>query len=409
MRVLVVGNGGREAALALKLAQSTAVTEVLVTPMLPGCELLSPKIRTTHVAPEALALERPWELCIVGSENDLVNGLAQRLRQLGIPTIGPDPLPAQLETSKSFAKEVMRAAQIPTAAFQSFTELAAAKAHVAGPCVVKVDGPASGKGVVVCESLAGAHATLEAFFDGSWLGVPVEKVLIEEKMTGPEISAFYLCQEQDAVCLGEARDHKRLLTGDQGPNTGGMGTYSPVPDFTPTDREFVTTRIVKPLLLEMQKRGLGFHGFLFVGLMRTAAGLKVVEFNVRLGDPETQVLTHRWQGDLFEILRSAALGLPIPEMSLSPKAVVHVVMAAEGYPGVGGCEIQKNVPVPWDPFPGRGVVVYPSGINRQGDAWVNRSGRVLGITAPDLRTAISVAESQYFSGAQWRTDIGSQP
>ncbi len=408
MNVLVVGQGGREAALARKIAESPLVRQVVVTPWHPACAQLSPKITTSSLPAEMLAREGAFQLAIIGPEDALADGLADRLRELGLPTVGPGAEAARLETSKIFAKQVMASAGVPTAAARWFSDLSSAIGHANGPCVIKADGPVQGKGVVVCDDAAEARRALEGLFQGDLLGRRVGRVLVEERMSGPEISAFFLCHGHQHVWLGEARDHKRLRTGDLGPNTGGMGAFSPVADFSENDRLFCEERVVAPLLTEMARRGCPYQGFLFVGLMRTSEGLKVIEFNARMGDPETQVLTHRWEGDVVPMLLAAAEGTTLHAPRLSLGSQVHVVMAAEGYPGVAGAKVRTGTPIPWRPYPRDGVVVYPAGLTERDGHWVNRGGRVVGITAGTLAEALAVVAETSFTGAQWRTDIGSR-
>lgn len=408
MNVLVVGQGGREAALALKIAASPIVNQVVITPWHPACAHLSPKISTSALPAEMLAREGAFQLAVIGPEDALADGLADRLRSLGVPTVGPGAEAARLETSKIFAKQVMASAGVPTAQARWFSDPTSALNYVHGPCVVKADGPVQGKGVFVCDDIIEARRAVGGLFHGDLLGRRVSRILVEERMSGAEVSAFFLCHGQQFVWLGEARDHKRLRDGDLGPNTGGMGAFSPVADFSTEDRVFCETQVVAPLLAEMSRRGCPYQGFLFVGLMRTDSGLKVIEFNARMGDPETQVLTHRWEGDIMPMLLAAAHGATLVAPKLSSETCVHVVLAAEGYPGVAGDKVRTGTPIAWLPFPRAGVVVYPSGLTERDGRWVNRGGRVVGITAPTLKEALAVATETAFTGAQWRTDIGSR-
>lgn len=415
MKVLVVGNGGREAALAWKLSQSSAVTDVIITPAHPGALQLSSKIQTSVLSAEALALEHGFALAVIGPEVPLSEGLADRLRALGIPTVGPSQGAAQLECSKDFAKMIMKAAGVPTAASESFTSVSDAQAYVSAHpnhLVVKVDGPAQGKGVVVADSVPQAHSAIADFFSGATLGTPAEKLVIEEKMSGRELSAFALCAGEEFVWLGVARDHKRLRNCDQGPNTGGMGTVSPLQDFSALERHEIEERVFRPVLKEMIRRGTPFQGFLFAGLMRTSDGLKVLEFNVRLGDPETQVLLPLFEGDLFELLQKCAHN-QLPSNLPSPTRVaVHVVMAAPGYPGTEGVPVRLGEAVDWRPFPAEDIVIFPAGLAGHPGEWKSRGGRVMGITAignslEDARTkAYREVKRFAFIGCQWREDIG---
>lgn len=411
----MIGSGGRESALAWKLAQSEHVSTVFVTNH-PAASELSPKIISTDLTPEALALQETLVLAVVGPEVPLSEGLADRLRALGVPTVGPSAAAAQLECSKDFAKTIMLAAGVPTADSQTFSQLSDAQSFLSthpNHLVVKVDGPAQGKGVVVAADSAQALAAVEGFFNGSILGFAAQKLVIEEKLTGPELSAFALCNGQEMVWLGSARDHKRLLANDLGPNTGGMGTVAPLTDLSVEERSFIEERIFLPVLREMKKRGHPFQGFLFAGLMRTPAGLQALEFNVRLGDPETQVLLPLLQGDFFQLLLKCTQGQLPPTVSIRGKTVaVHVVMAAPGYPGIDGETIRLGDAVNWQAFPQDDVVMFPAGLTGRAGEWKTRGGRVMGVTAwgADLEKARALAYqtvNQFaFTGCQWREDIG---
>lgn len=417
MKVLIVGNGGRESALAWKMAQSDLVTLIYITPHHPAACTLNPKIKTSNLNPEALSAEHKFELAVIGPEVALNEGMSDNLRALGIPTVGPSRAASFLECSKDFAKIVMRSAGVPTAHSEAFTEELAAIDFVRlnpNHLVVKVDGPAAGKGVVVCESTSQAETVIKNFFSGLTLGTPAERLIIEEKLTGPELSAFALCAGEKFVWLGAARDHKRLRNCNQGPNTGGMGTMSPLSDFQESEKKEIEERIFRPVLSEMIRRGTPFQGFLFAGLMRTNEGLKVLEFNVRMGDPETQVLLPLFSGDIVPLLVAAALN-QIPEnyKSESPKySAVHVVMAAPGYPGTEGMNVQLGDAVDFSPYPSEDVIIFPAGITGIPGEWKTRGGRVMGVTAigEDLETARMKAYKTVkhfsFNGCQWREDIG---
>lgn len=415
MKALVVGNGGREAALAWKLAQSPLIDEVYVTPVHPAATLLSPKIRSSSLKPEALCVEHSFGLCVVGPEVPLNEGITDRLRRLGVPTVGPTAAAAQLECSKHFAKEVMEAAGVPTARSASFIQASEALSFVAhNPefLVVKVDGPAAGKGVVVADSVEEAQRAIRGFFDGTTLDFKASMLVLEEKMAGPELSAFALCSGLDCVWLGEARDHKRLRDGDQGPNTGGMGTLSPVSDLTGEERSFILEKVFRPTLGEMQRRGTPFQGFLFAGIMRTPQGLKVLEFNTRLGDPETQVLLPLMEDDLVPTLLACAQGQTMQAPRLSSRHALHVVLAAPGYPGTEGVPVQTGDSIQFHPFPSEDLLVFPAGLSLVGEEWISRAGRILGVTAlgssleEAREKALAQIEKLSFPGAQWRRDIG---
>jgi len=414
MKVLVVGNGGREAAIAWKLAQSPKVHEVCITPPHPVATRLHPKITTS-----ADYLAKEFHFAVVGPEIPLGEGLADQLRAAGVVTLGPSQKAAQLEISKAFAKDLMKKAGIPTAESQTVTGVAEA-AHALekitwSGVVVKVDGPAQGKGVVVCETKADALRAISAFCDGTLLGAKFDRFVLEERLSGPEISCFALCSGERFAMLDSARDHKRLLENDLGPNTGGMGTLSPVADFTQEETRFVADKVVAPLLETMSAEGHPFQGFLFVGLMRTPQGPKVLEFNVRLGDPEAQVLLPRLEDDLFDWLYGAARGeLPAGAPSFSAQKAVHVVLAAPGYPGVDGQKIRLGDELQLPQLASPESIIFPAGVTTLGEKVISRGGRILGVTGlgathDDARTrALQLIEQLAFEGSHFRRDIGGQ-
>jgi phosphoribosylamine--glycine ligase len=412
MNVLIIGNGGREAALAWKIAQSNVVESVLISPLHPAATTLHAKIKTSETIPD-----KKFDLAVIGPEIPLGEGLADQLRVRGIPTVGPSQKAAQLEISKAFAKEAMLAAEIPTARSATFTTSAEARAFV-DLCdwegiVVKADGPAAGKGVVVAQDKKEALRAISGFFDGSWLGMKVNCLVLEEKLVGPEISVFALCAGEKFVWLDSARDHKRLKENDLGPNTGGMGTVSPVLDFNEKEKTFVKDHVFAPLLKLMVQRGTPFQGFLFAGLMRTKAGLKVLEFNVRMGDPETQVVLPRMTDDLVPwLIGCATNNFPKGSPVFSPEVCVHVVLAAPGYPGTEGEKVRLGDEVYWSPSVAKKYLSFPAGLTLKDDKWVTRGGRILGVTGigmdlKEARThALTKIEKFAFEGSQWRRDIG---
>ncbi len=405
MRVLILGSGGREHALAWKIARSARVTRVLVAP---GSDAIE---REAHCFPMvkagdteaviALARREQVDLVVVGPEDPLVAGIADRLRDAGFAVFGPSRAAAQLEGSKSFAKEFMRRHAIPTAAFAVFDELEAARAHVRkldGPCVVKADGLAAGKGVAVCDDAAAAERALAEIMTERRFGAAGARVVVEERLVGQEVSYYAVSDGRNVVSLAGAQDHKRALDGDRGENTGGMGAYSPAPIFTPAIEKRVLEEIVHPTIRGMAADGHPFQGVLFVGLMIDSAGTpKVIEFNVRFGDPETQVLLLRLDGDLAALLDAAARGRL--EAAVAPEwhgAAVCVALASGGYPReyatgkpIAGLEAAERDP---------DVIVFHAGTRWVaaeavgGDAghFVTAGGRVLGVTA----RGATVAEAQ---------------
>lgn len=395
MRVLVVGSGGREHALAWALSASPLLTRLWVAPGNPGIAAVAEcvPIPATDVAGLVrFACEQGVELVVPGPEAPLVLGLADAMAAAGVRCFGPTAAAARLEGSKAFTKELCDAAGIPTARWERFDDPAEAREFVrrrGAPIVVKADGLAAGKGVVVAATVAEAEAAIADMLEARTLGEAGASLVIEECLTGEECSLFALCDGVDAVLLGSAQDHKRVGEGDVGPNTGGMGAFSPVPGFHP---EPAMEAIIRPALEEMTRRGTPFRGVLFAGLMRTADGVKLIEFNVRLGDPETQCLLPRLRGDLLPGLLAACDG-ELGNFSLRwrDEACVAVVVAARGYPGTParGGEIRgldRAAAVP-------GALVFHAGTRAEGGRVVADGGRVLTVcgTGSDLAAARAVA------------------
>ena len=399
MKVLLVGGGGREHALAWRLAQSPRLTKLWCAPGNPGIAALAECVNIPAedvLALVAFATREAVDLVICGPEAPLTLGLADACAGAGLRCFGPSAAAARLEGSKSFTKEVCDAAGVPTAAWKRFEDADEARAYVqvmGAPIVVKADGLAAGKGVVVAATLEEAQDAITAIMDDRSLGQAGAALVIEEFMAGEEVSFFALCDGAEALPLIGAQDHKRVGDGDTGPNTGGMGAYSPAPAFTDALRDAVMARIIRPTLAEMARRGTPFRGVLFAGLMLTPAGPRLIEYNVRLGDPECQVLMLQLRGDLLAALDAACAGR-LAEVALdwSPDPALVVVMAARGYPGtpekgsvIGGLDEAAAVP---------GVTVFHAGTARREDGViVANGGRVLGIaaTAPDLRAARDAA------------------
>ena len=406
MRVLLVGGGGREHAIGWKLAQSSRVKELLSLPGNPGLAELGPVIEGIAVddpgAIAAMAMIQGVDLVVVGPEAPLAAGVTDALADLGIPTFGPTRAAARLESSKAFAKDVMNRAGVPTGASESFTDHDAAVAYLNrsdGPFVVKADGLAAGKGVLVTESRADAESWVDYCLRGGF-GDAGNSVIIEEFLDGPEVSVFAVCTEQGAMALEPARDYKRLLEGDEGPNTGGMGSYSPVDDLPSGLVAMVMADVIDPTLRQMKQDGNPFTGFLYAGMILTSTGPKVLEFNVRLGDPETQAVLPRMTSDLVEVLEGAK-----PEWS--EMATVNVVMAAKGYPTAPekGAVIRGLHQVPDD------VIVFHAGTKSEGSKLLVNGGRVLSVvgtgpTVPEARErAYTAVESIAWPGVEVRTDI----
>ncbi len=411
MKVLVIGSGGREHALAWKLAQGERVQMVYVAPGNAGTAL-DPHLRNVPLSdPAALAdfvVAEKIALTVVGPEAPLAAGVVDLFRARGLRIFGPTKAAAQLETSKAFAKEFMQRHGIPTALYASFTDATAAHAHVAkhgAPIVVKADGLAAGKGVVVAATPDEAHAAIDAM-----LGVPGGRVVIEEFMAGEEASFIVLCDGTHVLPLATSQDHKRIFDGDRGPNTGGMGAYSPAPVVTPNVHAKVMHEIIQPTLAGMARDGAPFTGFLYAGLMIDAHGQpRTVEFNCRLGDPEAQVILMRLKSDLFEVLMHATDGtLDQAELQWDRRVALGVVMAAAGYPGTP----RTGDPITVLPASSDELQVFHAGSVLKDGQPVTAGGRVLCVTA--LGESVRLAQAHaldavrgvHFDGAQWRSDIG---
>jgi phosphoribosylamine--glycine ligase len=398
VKLLVVGSGAREHALAWRLAQSKALTELHAAPGNPGIAKLGqchPVRADDADGLLALAITLDIELVVIGPEGPLVAGVADVLRRNGIAVFGPSAAAARIEGSKMFAKELMRASGVPTAG-----TLSVARA----PCVVKADGLASGKGVFVCRTSDELDAALHAVRSFG------EDIVIEELLEGEEVSLFALSDGRRLVSLGAAQDFKRIGDGDVGPNTGGMGAYSPLPWLDETAD--LVERIHQPVLDELARRGAPFAGCLFAGLILTADGPKVLEFNARFGDPETQVLMPRLHGDLLDALAGAAHGdLSGALLATTPDAAVTVVLAAPDYPAqsdYAGITIEGL-----DEAEAAGALVFHSGTASRSGRVVTNGGRILSVTAvgstlPEARDrAYAAVDRISFEGAQFRTDIAA--
>jgi phosphoribosylamine---glycine ligase len=397
VKVLIVGSGGREHALAWKIAQSERLDELHAAPGNPGIAALGRchPIRMDDVEGLlGLCREHEIDLVVVGPEAPLVAGVADELRRAGVAVFGPGAEAARIEGSKAFAKEIMRAAGVPTAG-----ELSEPRA----PCVVKADGLAAGKGVFVCRTQAEAEAASE---QARSLG---GRVLVEELLEGEEVSLFVLTDGAEAVALAPAQDFKRLRDGDEGPNTGGMGSYSPVP-FVDADKiDDLVDLVHRPVIAELARRGTPFVGLLYAGLMLTDDGPRVLEFNCRFGDPETQAILPRLEGDFLGALAGAATGaLDGIELSAGPEAAVTVVLAASGYPEAPkpGAEIERI-----EEAEAGGALIFHAGTAVRDGRLVSAGGRVLDVTglggsiAEARERAYEAIEQIEFPGAHYRQDI----
>jgi phosphoribosylamine--glycine ligase len=421
MKVLVIGSGGREHALAWKLARSPRVTLVLVAPGNGGTARGStgPSARIVNLDITDLAQLADYAaandvgLTVVGPEAPLAAGVVDLFRARGLRIFGPTQAAAQLESSKDFAKRFMTRHGIPTAAYETFTDAAAAHAYVArrgAPIVVKADGLAAGKGVVVARSVDEAHAAIDAMLVGNRMGSAGSRVVIEDFLAGEEASFIVMSDGQHVLALASSQDHKRLLDGDQGPNTGGMGAYSPAPIVTPTVHARVLREIVLPTVNGMAADGIEYTGFLYAGLMIDADGNpRTLEFNCRLGDPETQPIMMRLKSDLLELLEHAIDGtLDQVEAEWDRRTALGVVIAAAGYPE----SPRRGDPVIALPADSDDCVVFHAGTQLVDGQLVTSGGRVFTVTAlgdsvrAAQRRAYEAVAQVRFAGQQYRTDIG---
>jgi phosphoribosylamine--glycine ligase len=400
VKVLVVGSGGREHALAWSIARSPLCTELHAAPGNPGIAALGschPVRADDHEGMLALATALDIDLVVVGPDNPLVDGIADVLRHGGMTVFGPSKAAAQIEGSKAFAKDVMDAVGVPNA-----RRLERAEA----PCVVKADGLALGKGVFVCRTEAELAAALEAV--ASFPGEP----LIEELLEGEEVSVFAIAAGEETILLPPAQDFKRIFDGDEGPNTGGMGSYAPVPGLSEAELEEIVETIHRPVLQELARRGTPFYGVLYGGLIRTADGIRVIEFNCRFGDPETQALVPLLEGDLLEALLASARGeLAGVSLGAGAGASVCIALASRGYPASSEAgQVISGV----EDAEAAGALVFHAGTARRDGALVTAGGRVLnvvagGSTLAEARdAAYAAARKIEFDGIQFRNDIAAR-
>ncbi|WP_103045876.1 phosphoribosylamine--glycine ligase [Comamonas faecalis] len=420
MKILVIGGGGREHALAWRLAQSPRATKVYVAPG-NGGTALSPRLENLPITDvqqlRAWAQQEKIALTVVGPEAPLAAGVVDEFRAHGLKIFGPTQAAAQLESSKAFSKDFMQRHGIPTAAYQSFTDAQAAHAYVdrlGAPIVVKADGLAAGKGVVVAATAKEAHDAVDFMLVDNKYGVAHNeggaRVVIEEFLEGEEASFIVLCDGKNVCALATSQDHKRLKDGDAGPNTGGMGAYSPAPVVTADVHARAMREIILPTIRGMEKDGIPYTGFLYAGLMIDAQGhLKTLEFNCRMGDPETQPILMRLKSDLVEVLLAAVDGrLDQVELQWDRRTALGVVMAAAGYPEAPrkGDAITGIAPEADD------AMVFHAGTQLVGGQLQASGGRVLCVTAladnvrQAQQRAYDVVRAIHFDGAQWRSDIG---
>ena len=417
MKVCVIGNGGREHALAWRLSVSPSVTKVYA---IPGSAAMSDCAELVGIDWQqsdhliSFLKENQVDLVVVGPEAPLVAGLADVLNKVGIPVFGPSKAAAQLEGSKVFAKDLMKKYNIPTAAYGVFHKVDEAKIFIAqtgAPIVVKADGLAAGKGVVVAMTVDEANAAVEDMLSGNRFGDAGSTVVIEEFMEGEEASLLAFVDGKTVVPMIASQDHKRIFDGDKGPNTGGMGTYAPAPVLTDALRDEAMKTILEPMVAAMDQEGMPYVGCLYAGLMITDEGPKVVEFNARFGDPETQVVLPLLDSDLGQIMMACATGTLTADMvKWKDSSAACVILASKGYPETSS----KGDVISGDIKQYDTTIVFHSGTKLVGENYVTNGGRVLGVVGlgKDLRTALDRAYGRIahidFEGMQYRTDIGAK-
>ena len=419
MKVLVIGGGGREHAVCKKLSESKDVTQILCAPGNAGIAQVArciPEVKATDIEGiVALAKNEKVDFVCVTPDDPLALGCVDRLEGEGIPAFGPTAYAAQMEASKIFSKNLMRKYGIPTAKCEIFTEMDKALAYLdtqKAPIVVKADGLALGKGVVVASTIEEAKNAVIEMMEGGKFGKSGARVLIEECMVGREVTVLCFCDGKTIRPMPASQDHKRVFDGDKGPNTGGMGAFAPSPLYTEEIAERTEKEILIPTLNAMNSEGFTFKGVLYVGLMLTKDGPKVVEYNARFGDPETQVVLPLLESDLFAIMRAVREGrLAETDIRWKKESAACIVLASGGYPGkyesgklISGMEDAEAA----------GATVYHAGTKKTDAGYVTAGGRVLGVTAlgdtlaDAVHSAYAAAEKIHFEGAHMRRDIGSR-
>ena len=421
MNVVIIGSGGREHALALKIKESPELTKLYIIPGNPGTKALGENININPSEQNKIiefCKQKEIDLVIIGPEQPLVEGLANRLRENSIIVFGPNKEAAQIESSKSFAKKVMKEAGVPTAKYIPFNSnmLEPAKDYIRNkkyPCVIKADGLAAGKGVFICNDSKEAEEALNLIFHNKAFGESGEKVLVEEYLTGEEVSVFAICDGNEFVCLPVAQDHKRIGDNDTGKNTGGMGAYAPAPIVNPQLFEQIKNRILYPVVRTLNKRNASFVGCLYAGLIITDEGPKVIEFNCRFGDPETQVVLPVIKGDFLHLLYTASLGnIDKAAVEYNGGSSVCVVAVSGGYPDSyeKGFEITGLNELRPD------IIIYHAGTKELNGKVITDGGRVLGVTAvlPDFNLmlakdlAYKALENINFINIYYRKDIADK-
>lgn len=417
MKVLVVGSGGREHALCWKIAQRPG-TEVYVAPgnigMVDVATLVNIKVDDIAGLVD-FAKAEGIDLTVVGPELPLTLGIVDAFQEAGLACFGPNKAAAKLEGSKAFSKELMKKYGIPTAAFDTFTDVDKAKAFVdeiGVPCVVKADGLAAGKGVIICMTREEADKAIEDMLTDHAFGDASATIVIEEYMVGPEVSVLAFADGKTVLPMVSAQDHKRIFDGDKGPNTGGMGAYSPAPVYTEALSAEVNKTIIEPTIAAMAAEGTPFTGILYTGLMLTEKGPRVLEYNVRFGDPETQPIMVRMKSDIVALFQACVNGkLDEATLEWHDEAAVCVIMASGGYPASS----EKGVPIHGlDDIAAEEAIVFHSGTAEKDGEIVTNGGRVLGVTAKDatikgaIDKAYAAVEKINFDHMQFRRDIGAR-
>lgn len=418
MKILIIGSGGREHALSLAISKSKKPTELYCIPGNPGTKDIAENVQINISQSEAIAqfcLYHNIDLVVIGPEQPLVDGLADYLRQKNIKVFGPSSAAARIESSKSFAKKIMEYADVPTAKYREFTsnEIVEAKNYLSNcdfPIVIKADGLAAGKGVVICQNLDEAQNVLTQITVNKIYGDAGNKILIEEYLTGEEASIFAITDGENFITLPAAQDHKRIGDNDTGKNTGGMGAYAPTPLITNELEREIKIKIIKPVIDQLRKSGTPFIGCLYAGLIITSDGPKVIEFNCRFGDPETQVVLPLLEGDFFELIYSAASGQLNPNsVKYNGGSAVCVVAASKGYPD----KYEKGFKISGLDIEDPEIIIYHAGtVEKDGDILTN-GGRVLGVTSVlsenNLRKArnkvYEVLRKISFENIYYRNDI----
>lgn len=421
MRVLLIGSGGREHALALQISKSALLDKLFIMPGNPGTKQIGENIKINPSHGDKVLLfckDENIDLVVIGPEQPLVEGLSDYLRNSDINVFGPDQKAASLEAHKSFAKHLMKKYSIPTAGFVEFTSAKIKDAILylqksGYPVVIKADGLAAGKGVLICNNYNDAEKAINEIFVNKVFGKSGDKIVIEEFLEGEEASIFAITDGTDFICLPSSQDHKRIGDNDTGKNTGGMGAYSPVPVITNELLSLIEKKIIQPTLIGMKNEGFPFTGCLYVGLMITNEGPKVIEFNCRFGDPETQVVLPLLKGDFLKLLYSSAVkNLDKKAVRYEDGCAVCVVAASKGYPD----SYTKGFEITGLDLKGKNIIIYHAGTDEVDEKIVSNGGRVLGITAVLNKNnlieardkAYEVIKQIHFDGMYYRNDIAAK-